>query len=128
MNIIDTFVNTKQSQENVYTHITTSKQSNIRSFTSELTALCSTIKKLHQFYSLFPSWRTIFTMRRQNKFSCLFYASVLYIPKFAGNFIEIGVGLENILSKPDVAQKYFMLYLTLILFDILRVSRKMNLS
>ena len=44
--------------------------------------LCFSIKKLHQFYSLFRSSRTIFTMRRRNKFSCLFYTSTLYIPKF----------------------------------------------
>ena len=40
--------------------------------------LCFSIKKLHQFYSLFRSSRTIFTMRRRNKFSCLFYTSMLY--------------------------------------------------
>ena len=54
--------------------------------------LCFSIKKLHQFYSLFRSSRTIFTMRRRNKFSCLFYTSMLYIPKFAETFIEIDRG------------------------------------
>ena len=31
-------------------------------------------------------------MRRKNKFSCPFYKSMLYIPKFVGNFIETDRG------------------------------------
>ena len=64
--------------------------------------LCFSIKKLHQFYSLFRSSRTIFTMRRRNKFSCLFYTSMLNIPKTSSKLT--GVGLERVLSETNVAQ------------------------
>ena len=39
-----------------------------------------------------------------------------------------GVGLDRVLREPNVAQKQYMLYLALILFDILRISRKRNFS
>ena len=57
--------------------------------------LCFSIKKLHQFYSLFRSSRTIFTMRRRNKFSCLFYTSML-------NFLSIPLTnfLFDVLQTP----------------------------
>ena len=35
-----------------------------------------------------------------------------------------GLGHEMVLSEPNVAQKQYMLYLALMLFDILRISRK----
>ena len=76
------FVNKIQSQENARTHITTEKQPNTSSFTFELTVICSAIKTLHQFYSLFPFSRTILTMRRRNEILCLFCMGMLYIPKF----------------------------------------------
>ena len=45
-------------------------------------------------------------MRRKNTFSCLFYTSMLYIPKFAGNVIEIDMGgSPEGFTEPNAAQK-----------------------
>ena len=48
---------------------------------------------------------------------------MLYIPNLAGNVIEIYMGgSPEGFTEPNVAQKWFMLYLALILFDFFRIS------